>query len=91
MSKALMCDRCRKTFDPSSQDKNAAMVRFKNPIIYTSECMDERGERTRIDGTVFKHMVRDDYADLCPHCTSRFLDFMWFAENTPPNTEKDGV
>lgn len=91
MSKALMCDRCRKTFDPSSQDENGKMVKFRNPIIYTSKNMDEKRELSTIDGTVFKYMGRDDYADLCPHCAARFLDFMWLAENTPPNTEKDGV
>ena len=79
MSKALMCDRCRKTFDPSSQDKNRKMVKFRNPIVYTSEGIDKNRELSVIDGKIFTYMGRDDYADLCPHCAEYFLDFILFA------------
>ena len=94
MSKALMCDRCHTTFDPASMDHDKKMIKFRNPIVYSSTGMDDKRELSVIDGTVFTYMGRDDYADLCPHCAERFLAFLWkepLAENTPPNTEKDGV
>lgn len=91
MSKALMCDRCGKTFVPDRIPPGQPMSKFRNPVLYDSGGFDQHHTLMTTRGEMFKHLCPDECVDLCPVCTVEFFGFFEIAENTPPNTEKDGV
>lgn len=71
MAKAIKCDRCKRCFDPCSEDRE--FCSFANPIFYTSVSVQDNVYTRKM----FESKAYPVYdVDLCPECTKLFEDFM---------------
>lgn len=71
MSLALKCDRCGAFFDPLHLPNETCFVRFRNPVLKTSDQY-----RKCLIGKLMFSRDPDDMVDLCPECSKDFEMFL---------------
>ena len=74
MSNAKRCDRCHGFFDPCDISDDEYTIRFRNPVLLRAA--------NAIAGTVDRYLDitagPDGYLDLCPECSRKYINFMYF-------------
>lgn len=72
MSQAMRCDRCKKCFDPYSEEEqflSVSDIKVRNGAEYEEHILS----------------VREGCLDLCPECTKEFLKWLGFKEFRKPD------
>ena len=70
MSIARKCNRCQMCFDP--EKVTGRICRFHNPVFQDAKSVKD----VRNIGFMFEELGPDMWADLCPHCTEEYVEFM---------------